>query len=111
MKFYLKKKLWKFVLFLIAILIGATSLLYTNWLAKNVASKERRSVAVWAEATKQLSSPVRLPAKYEFLLTIIQQNTEIPIIQTDSALRIISASNIRYNEKNKDHVLKRKLNG
>lgn len=98
------------MLFLIAILIGATSLLYTNWLAKHVAAKERKAVALWAGATRQLSR-----AAYDslqnmnFLLSIIQQNTEIPIIQTDSALRIISASNIRFTEKNKDQVLKRKL--
>jgi signal transduction histidine kinase len=110
MKFYRKKKIWKSLLFVIAMLIGATSLLYTNWLAKNIAEKERKSVAEWAEATRQLSLFRNDSLQnLNFLLKIIQNNTDIPIILTDSALHTITAVNIRFNEKNKDQVLKRKL--
>jgi len=110
MKLYRKKKIWKSLLLTIAGLIGATSLLYTNWLAKNIAEKERNRVAEWAEATRQLSMPQNDTLQnINFLLDIIQLNTDIPIIQTDSALRIIKSINISFTEKNKDQVLTRKL--
>ncbi|MEN6455956.1 MAG: HAMP domain-containing sensor histidine kinase [Prolixibacteraceae bacterium] len=110
MNFYRRKKIYKFLLFLIATLIIVTSLLYTHWLATNIAEKERNSVSEWAEATKQLSLPQNDSLQnLNFLLNVIQHNTDIPIIQTDSALRVITAINIRYTEKNKDQVLKRKL--
>jgi signal transduction histidine kinase len=110
MKFYRKKKIWKSLLFVIAMLIGATSLLYTNWLAKNIAEKEQKSVAEWAEATRQLSLPQNDSLQnLNFLLKIIQNNTDIPIILTDSALHTITTVNIKFNEKNRDQVLKRKL--
>ncbi len=108
MKFYHRKRIWKFLLVIIAVVIGATSLLYTNWLAKKIAEKERNSVAEWAEATRQLSQNDSLH-NMNILLKVIQNNTDIPIIQTDSALHIITAINIRYTDKNKDQVLKRKL--
>lgn len=110
MKFYRKKKTGKFLLLMIALLIVVTSLLYTNWLAKNIAEKERISVAEWAEATRQLSQPRDDSLQnLNFLLNVIQRNTDIPIIQTDNALHIIATANIRFNEKNKDQVLKRTL--
>lgn len=100
----------KVVIYALALLIGATSLLYTNWLAKNVAAKERRSVATWAEATRHLSQATGSEThNMDFLLNIIQLNTDIPIILTDDALNIISSSNINYTANNRDQVLKRKL--
>ncbi|MEL7587640.1 MAG: HAMP domain-containing sensor histidine kinase [Prolixibacteraceae bacterium] len=100
----------KAAIYVFALLIGATSLLYTSWLAKNVAEKERRSVATWAEATRHLSQAAGSEThNMDFLLKIIQLNTDIPIILTDDALNIISSSNISYTENNKDQLLKRKL--
>lgn len=95
---------------MIATVIVVTSLLYTHWLAKSIAGKERNSVSEWAEATRQLSLLQNDSLQnLNFLLNVIQHNTDIPIIQTDSALRIITAINIRFNGKNKEQVLKRKL--
>lgn len=110
MQYYSRKRRWKIILFATAVLIGAASMLYTNWLARNIAEKERYSVAEWAEATRQLSLPqIDSVKSIDFLLKVIQANTDIPIIQTDSALHIIKAINISYTESNKEQVLKRKL--
>jgi len=51
---YLKRKRGKILLLVIAILIGVSSLLYTNWLTDKMAQEERKKVELWAEATKEL---------------------------------------------------------
>lgn len=111
MELYLKKRRWKLLLLLVAIIIGAASFQYTNWLARKMAEEEHKSVAVWAEATRRLTSPVDDPDdNMSFLVSILEGNTDIPIIWTDSARNIISAANINYSEKRKNQVLKRELN-
>ena len=55
MDIYLKKKRWKILLFLGAILIGLASLLYTNWLTDKLSQEERKKVELWAEAIKRLA--------------------------------------------------------
>ena len=110
MEFYLKKKRWKILLLLVAILIGATSLVYTNWLIGQMSTQERKSVELWAEATKRLVNMEQDNTEdLTFLQQIIANNTTIPIIQTSGKDTIIGDRNIHYTAKNKDSVLKREL--
>lgn len=110
MELYLKKRRWKILLFLIAILIGTASLYYTNWLVNKVSVEERKSVALWAEATNRLAQPDNGSNNdMDFLLRIIESNTDIPIILTDSVCNIIDYSNINFQEKRREQVLERKL--
>jgi hypothetical protein len=51
---YLKRRRGKILLLIIAILIGVSSLMYTNWLTDKMAQEERKKVELWAEATKEL---------------------------------------------------------
>lgn len=106
MEVYFKKRRWKILLMLSAILIGSISLFYTNWLVKKMSEEERKSVALWAEATKQL---VHSDKDLSFPLFVIQNNSSIPIILTDSLNNVIVHNNITYNEKNKTQVLSREL--
>ena len=50
---YEQKKAWKRWLFLIALVIVAVSLWYTNLLIKNIASDERFKITTWANAIQQ----------------------------------------------------------
>ncbi|MGD9930657.1 MAG: sensor histidine kinase [Mangrovibacterium sp.] len=110
MELYLKKRRWKILLFLIAILIGTASLYYTNWLVNKVSVEERKSVALWAEATNRLAQPDNGSNNdMDFLLRIIESNTDIPIILTDSLRNIIDYSNINFHETRREQVLERKL--
>lgn len=110
MELYLKKRRWKILLFLIAILIGTASLYYTNWLVNKVSVEERKSVALWAEATNRLAQPDNGSNNdMDFLLRIIESNTDIPIILTDSVRNIIDYSNINFHETRREQVLERKL--
>ncbi len=119
MDIYLKRKRGKILLLIAAILIGVSSLFYTNWLTDKMAQEERKKVELWAEATKELidagievTSPEmeRLNTHYlNFLSLVATQNTTIPIIivEKDGSLNI--DANIKYSEGRKEEVLQREL--
>jgi len=108
--FYFRKRRWKILLLLLAVVIGVGAFYYTNWLVKNMAKEERKSVELWAEATQKLvSSPIDSNQDITFLNDILIRNTTIPIITTDTLDHIIDFRNISFAEKNKDKVLLRKL--
>jgi len=108
--FYFRKRRWKILLLLLAVVIGVGAFFYTNWLVKNMAKEERKSVELWAEATQKLvSSPIDSNQDITFLNDILIRNTTIPIITTDTLDQIIDFRNITFAEKNKDKVLLREL--
>ncbi|MFT5952023.1 MAG: signal transduction histidine kinase [Bacteroidia bacterium] len=73
----------KVVLLVFAFLIGFFSLWYTNTLVKKLESQEREKIATWANATQLITSP-EAEGNLNFLYEIIQANTTIPVILTDS---------------------------
>ncbi|PTN10505.1 PAS domain-containing sensor histidine kinase [Mangrovibacterium marinum] len=110
MEFYQRNRRWKLLLVLVAIIIGAASFIYTNWLARKMAEEEHRSVALWAEATRRLSSPIDTPDdNISFLSHIVESNSDIPIILTDSTLNILASANIDYTEARKAQNLQEEL--
>jgi len=107
---YYRKRRWKILLLLLAVVIGIGAFLYTNWLVKNMSREERKSVELWAEATQKLvSADINSNQDMTFLNDIIIRNTTIPIIITDSLNRIEDSRNISFTESNKDKVLLRVL--
>jgi signal transduction histidine kinase len=100
---------WKTILAVLALLIVATTLQYTNQLAGKLAAEERRDVESWADAIKTLVS-VKPDQDLSFALHIIEQNTSIPVIQTNSNNRVLHVQNIdTAGVKNPDAFLQRKL--
>lgn len=110
MELYQRNRRWKLLLVFVAIFIGFASVLYTNWLAHKMAEEEHRSVALWAEATRRLSSPIDTPDdNISFLSHIVESNTDIPIILTDSVLNILASANIEFQEERKAQTLQAEL--
>jgi len=110
--FYNKKRRWKILLLLLALVIGAGAFFYTNWLIKNMATEERKSVELWAEATQRLAgTDLNSNQDITFLNNIIVKNTSIPIIITDSLDHILENGfrNIKIGDNNKDKILAREL--
>lgn len=72
---------WRTALAAVAIAIVSGTIVYSQYLAKKIARDERIKVEQWAEASKSLLNPditdIRLPFK------IINDNTDIPIIETN----------------------------
>jgi len=86
------KTLWKLFLLLFAVITGMGSLIYTGNLVSKLKVEERKNVELWAEATRLLSLSDTLQ-NVEFLSSIIENNTTIPVILTDESDNIISAGN------------------
>jgi len=110
LEFYFKKRRWKILLLLLAVTIGIASFFYTNWLVKKMSVEERKNVELWAKATQKLaSSEINSNLDMTFLVDILNRNTTIPIIITDSLDKIGDTRNISFSEENKEKVLIREL--
>lgn len=94
MNIYEKKQRWKLYLFIGAILIGVTSLLYTNKLVRDLSTRERQTVELWAEATRHLINAGPEANDLSFPLNVIQKNTTVPVILTDSGSNVITWRNL-----------------
>jgi signal transduction histidine kinase len=92
-KAYQKKRQWKFLLVLFAILIGVLSLWYTNNLMKKLSAEEHKRIELWADATQQLinSDPDQ---DVSFLFEVLRNNETIPVILVDMDDNILSYRNI-----------------
>lgn len=93
MNIYKHKTLWKLALLLFAFAIGLLSLMYTNNLVMKLKAEERKKVELWAEATRQLINSPDATQNLVFLASIIEDNSTVPVILTDSRDSIISAKN------------------
>ena len=90
------------MLLLLAVVIGTGAFFYTNWLVKNMAKEERKSVELWAEATQKLASAdINSNQDITFLTDIINRNTTIPVIVADNKEQILITKNINFTEKTK----------
>jgi len=78
---YQNKRLWKYILFAFAVVIAAGSLIYTNYLVRNIARAERTRAQLWALSIRQsLTSDDNdfLP----YVLTV-RDSLAVPAIVTD----------------------------
>lgn len=84
MDIYSKKSRWKIYLAAAGIIIVLISLVYTNYLTRQLAKEERNKVQIWARAMEQLSEPLSPecePCKdLTLFLEIIQYNRTIPVM-------------------------------
>jgi len=107
---YFRKKRWKQIIFVVAVLIGIGSLLYTNKLVKQVRNEERLKVERLAEATRLIATYEDLGSEVNlFLNQVTSTNTTVPIIVVDQQGVISIDRNISYTPKNKEKVLAKTL--
>lgn len=109
MKIYYKEKQWKLLLFIIAIMIGATSLLYTNYLVERLDQEEQKKIELWAKATTELANSGMGPVKNILATRIIQENTTIPIILSNDDGEIIGSRNLSKKITEKPEALLERL--
>ena len=106
---YYKKNNWKIVLLLVAVVIGAVSLYYTSQVVRNIEIQEEKKMMLWAKATRDLSAASDLEENQEFLLDILRENDNIPVILTDDNLQILSYLNIDPEKAQKPGYLERQM--
>ena len=107
---YSQRRRWKILLLLLAVTIGICAFWYTNWLVNKMSIEERKNVELLAKATQVLASyDINSNQDISFQLDIINRNTTIPIIVTDSLNQILIIKNISFSETNREKVLQREL--
>jgi len=105
MNIYRKRLLWKVLLLIFAVVIGLGSLIYTNDLVSRLKEEERKKAEQWAEATRKLVTS----DDFEFLFSIIEDNTTVPVILIDNDEKIISHRNIPSGVASDNASLRREL--
>ncbi len=109
MSIYTKKQKWKLLLLIVAVIIGISTFLITNNLAKKLAIEERKKVELWALGMKQLSALDNQEKDYTFILEVIKNNETVPVILTDKDGEIISSRNLDPNKENDPKYLSKQL--
>ena len=105
---YTRKIHWKIALIAFGTIIGLASLFYTESFLKELRAEEELKIKRWAEAVEAVffaEDDVNL----SFYTQIIQDNTTIPVILTDSEGTIIAHRNLKTPESNPEKYLTRKL--
>jgi signal transduction histidine kinase len=94
MNIYTRKNRWKYVLFIAAVFIGVGSLWYTNNLVKKLSYEEHKKVELWAKATSLIINSDLTGVGLEFLLSVIQNNETVPVIEADKKNHIYQQRNL-----------------
>ncbi len=92
---------WKTFLILVALVIVAASLIYTNQLAHRLAQEETKNVEQLALGIRAIITSAN-DQEVDFASTVISQNRTIPLIITDEEGRIIDYKNLDTSRMAKD---------
>lgn len=84
------------------------SLIYTQFLVRSLKAEERKKVEMWAEATRLINSSDSTQ-NLEFLFTIIENNSTVPVILADDHDNIIAARNLDQGKSDSTGFLGHKL--
>ena len=94
-----------------AMLIVAVSVLFTNNLAHSLQAEEQKNMDIWAEATQQLIDADE-NADIDFVTSIIEKNTTIPVYICDAEGHVLASRNVAENKLPKaDETLPAGKNG
>ena len=83
---------WRTFLALVAILIVSGTIWYSSYLARKIEAEEKQKVEQWIEASNSLFNPNTTDTRLH--LKIIQDNNDIPIIETNERDSIIQYVNV-----------------
>jgi len=80
------------IVLVIAMVIVAISVLFTNNLARSLQEEEKKNMSVWVAATQQLILADD-DADIDFVTTIIENNTSIPVYICDEEGKVLASRN------------------
>ena len=81
------------IVLIIAMFIVAISVWFTNNLARSLQAEEQKNMAIWADATRQLIFADN-DADIDFVSSIIEKNTTIPVYICDENGKILASRNV-----------------
>ena len=82
------------IVLVIAMSIVAISVLFTNKLARQLQDEEQKNMSIWADATRQLILADD-DADIDFVSSIIEKNTTIPVYICDSEGNVLASRNVK----------------
>ena len=88
------------IVLVVAMIIVAASVLFTNNLARSLQQEEQKNMAIWAEAERLLIQADSL-TDIDFVLTIIEGNTTIPVYICDEDGNVLANRNVPENSVSK----------
>ena len=97
----------KIILIIIAILLGVASLVFSNFLVRDLEREETTRMEIWTEAMRTFNDADE-GTDLTLVLTVIRGNSNIPVIVLDSKGGIDSYSNIRIHDTDTLGYLMRK---
>jgi anti-sigma regulatory factor (Ser/Thr protein kinase) len=106
---YKQKQRWKLLLFIFAVIIGLSSLRYTNQLVKKMAREERKKAELLAEAWKQIINAGVDDSNLNFYARVIEDNETVPVIVVDSMNNILFTRNLDSLKLQNPRYVTRKL--
>ena len=81
------------IVLVIAMFIVAISVLFTNNLARQLQLEEQKNMGIWADATQQLILADN-DADIDFVSSIIEKNTTIPVYICDEEGKVLASRNV-----------------
>ncbi|MCC5917671.1 MAG: HAMP domain-containing histidine kinase [Cryomorphaceae bacterium] len=109
MDFYSNKNLWKGLLLIFAILIGAGTLIYTETFLAELRKEEQKKMEMWAQSIRTVAN-AEIGEDLSLANTVMQSNTTIPIILVDEDGNISSTRNIPEKHNHSEETLRAYLN-
>lgn len=98
----------KLVFIIIGAIIVTASTLFSNLLAESLANEEQKKIEIWAEAMRQLILSDE-NTDLEFVSSIIEGNTTIPVILVDENDQLLSSLNIKEPRNDVDAFYAKKI--
>ena len=83
MDIYTNRSTFKFVIMLMALLIGGLSVLYTNNLVRKLAEREQKLIDLAAKGYREIATSEFSESQGFLFKEIIESNTFVPVILTD----------------------------
>ena len=109
MNTYRQKQRWQFLLLIFAVFIGIASLVYTNQLVTRMAEQEKKKAEMLADAWTQIVSSGTDDSNLDFYAGLIEDNTTIPVMVTDSLDHILLSRNLDSAKLGNPKYMNRKL--
>lgn len=81
---YQNNQRWKFALLIFAAIIAGTSLIYTNYLVKNLSAAERTKAEVWAMSTRNIFDMPDVNDEFTTFIYAIRDSLAMPAIIADA---------------------------
>ena len=93
MPIYEKKTRIKILVAVLALLIGAATIIYTNWLVQRVSEREQQQIQLYAKAQEYIINAESESSTF-VVNEIVNANATIPVILSSDGKDIIAAKNV-----------------